>query len=186
MLDHLLRVARRARWRVARWLGPSERARWDVPDVGLSLDEFFDVLSNRRRRLAIRLVDGAARAGDGYLAKRELVTQIAALETGKRPGRVSRSERKRAYSGLHQWHLEPLDEAGLIEYYPDHDVVCATEATAPVAAYLRASAAAVGGETTAAEATIAAEAAAAGDDSPAAGPEGEQPDQRAAEEAVEA
>jgi len=91
--------------------GPSE------PDI--SHDECFDLLSNHRRRYALRyLQQNGERATIG-----ELSDQIAAWENGIGAEEVSYDQRKRVYTSLQQVHLPRLDEADVIAYDDRQGVV---------------------------------------------------------------
>lgn len=78
----------------------------------LSEDDLFDMLSNRRRRDVIDLLEGRTQA----LELGTMATRIAARENEIEETAVSREERKRVYTALQQSHLPKMDAAGLIEF----------------------------------------------------------------------
>lgn len=88
-------------------------------DVELTEDDLFDVLSNRRRRYAVHLLE---REGEsvrlGAMAER-----IAAWENGIEHHAVSCAQRKRVYTALQQIHLPQMDEAGVVDFDDRRGVV---------------------------------------------------------------
>ncbi len=84
-----------------------------IPDEQRSWrDEAFDLLSNHRRRFALRhLQRNGERAELGELAER-----VAAWENGTSVREVSADERKRVYTSLQQVHLPRMDETGIVEF----------------------------------------------------------------------
>ena len=91
--------------------GPSE------PDI--SRDECFDLLSNHRRRYALRYLQ---QNGDSATIG-ELSDQIAAWENGIGTEEVSYDQRKRVYTSLQQVHLPRMDDAEVIAYDDREGVV---------------------------------------------------------------
>jgi hypothetical protein len=89
----------------------------DDPPAGsrtdpLSKDVLFDLLSNWRRREALRYLEangGEADLGDvaEYVAAKENDTVVEAL---------SSRQRKRVYIGLYQSHLPKMDDAGVVDF----------------------------------------------------------------------
>ena len=89
--------------------GP-DRAR--EPDVHLSTDDVFGLLSNHRRRFALHhLKQNGEHADLGELAER-----VAAWENGTAVEEVSSAERKRVYTSLQQFHLPKLDDKQVVEF----------------------------------------------------------------------
>lgn len=82
-----------------------ERAEQSVP-----ADTLFEVLSNRRRRLAIQVL----READSPMDIGTLATQIAARENDIDPAAVTHRQRKSVYTALHQNHLPKLTDAGFV------------------------------------------------------------------------
>lgn len=83
----------------------------DEPSLSVTIGELVDLLSNERRRTALRLL-----REEGELPLRDLATGIAAAETGKSSVEVTYRERKRVQTGLSQFHLPKLATAGFVEY----------------------------------------------------------------------
>lgn len=77
----------------------------------LSKEEVFDLLSNERRRYALRYL---WRNG-GPVEVGELAEAVAAREEGKDVEEVTRSERKRVYVALQQSHIPRMKEVELVE-----------------------------------------------------------------------
>lgn len=70
----------------------------------------FAVLSNRRRRLVVRML----REVDTPLDIGTLAVRIAAREHGVEPTAVTHRQRKSVYTSLHQNHLPKLADAGFV------------------------------------------------------------------------
>ena len=94
------------------------------PEPEITEDELFDVLSNRRRRYAVHLLERE----DEPLRLGPLAEQIAAWENGIEPYAVSSAQRKRVYTALQQIHLPRMDEAGIVAFDDRAGLVEATEA----------------------------------------------------------
>lgn len=80
----------------------------------LAFDRAFEVLSNRRRRIAI---DCLAAAGEPVDLRR-LSTLVAATENDVEPDEVTTAQRKRAYTALRQTHLPLLDAYEVVTFDP--------------------------------------------------------------------
>lgn len=78
----------------------------------LSKDDLFHILSNSRRRDALRYLTGY----DGPVSMGDLATQVAAWEHNTTVEWLTSQERKPVYIALYQNHLPKLSEHGLIEY----------------------------------------------------------------------
>ena len=78
----------------------------------ISTDELFALLSNGRRRRALRLLS----ENDGALKLRELATTIAAEENGLDPVEVDYTQRKRLYTSLYQSHLPRMERSGVVTH----------------------------------------------------------------------
>ncbi len=94
---------------------PSSETRAD-----LSLDDVFELLSNRRRRAVLRHLRTTA---DEETTLDELATRIAAEENGIDIPQVTSKQRKRVYVSLYQGHLSKLDDCGIIEYQKSRGTV---------------------------------------------------------------
>jgi len=103
--------------------GPGTDAETET-DPEITDDDLFDVLSNRRRRYAVHLLERE----DGPLRLGPLAEQIAAWEHGIDVGAVSCAQRKRVYTALQQIHLPRMDEAGIVAYDDRAGIVEPTEA----------------------------------------------------------
>lgn len=82
-------------------------------EAGLTIDDTFSVLSNRRRRKVLQFLkrdEGAA------MTVRDLSELIAADENETTRNELNYNERKRVYTSLHQNHLPKMADLGLIDY----------------------------------------------------------------------
>lgn len=80
------------------------------PTIGASTADAVNVLKNQRRRHVIDILADA----DGPMTVSDLAEQLAARENDKPRRQLSSDERKRAYVGLYQHHLDILEDAGAI------------------------------------------------------------------------
>lgn len=101
-------------------------------DDGLSRDEIFTALSNRRRRNVIAYLK---QNGDDARV-RDIAEQLAAWENDLEIVEVSYKQRKRVYTALHQSHLPKLASNGFIAYEPDRGLVSLTEGSKQLDVYL--------------------------------------------------
>lgn len=82
----------------------------EVSSQTADADLVFDALSNRRRRLVVRVLREAAEPLDiGALS-----TRVAAYENEIDPNAVTHRQRKSVYTSLHQNHLPQLTDAGFV------------------------------------------------------------------------
>ena len=81
------------------------------------LNEYYHLLSNRRRRLVIARV--VVLDPGGSIEVKPLARQIAGVEVGSDPEAVPGSQYDAVYNGLIQSHLGALADAGIIVYEPD-------------------------------------------------------------------
>lgn len=96
------------------------RTRFDNErSMTLSTDEKYAILSNRRRRIAIRTLHN----NQGRLAVRELAEVIVADEKDMDPSQVSYEEQRGVYHTLIRTHLPRLEKAGLVNYDPDENTI---------------------------------------------------------------
>lgn len=84
----------------------------DADDGKLSRDEVFEVLSNRRRRFTLHYLQ---QNGDGAELG-DVADQVAAWENGKSVREVASDERKTVYTSLQQFHLDKMEEKGVVEF----------------------------------------------------------------------
>lgn len=93
----------------------------------------FEALGNSRRR---RVLLSLSRT-HGELTVDELAIEIAAIENTIDPSKVGSDERTSVYITLIQSHLETLDEVGAVDYDDRSKTVASTDATEPLAEYIR-------------------------------------------------
>lgn len=84
-----------------------------------SLDDLFDLLSNRRRRHLLRCLDEY----DDPMALADLADEIAAKEYDAPITETSAKEVKRIYVSLYHNHVPKLEEAGIVRYSQERDLV---------------------------------------------------------------
>lgn len=78
---------------------------------GISPPEIFEMLGNKRRRLAIAVIAD----NYGMIEFRDLVRQVAILESGQPPEEIDRELRESIKNSLYQTHLPQLNRAGVID-----------------------------------------------------------------------
>lgn len=111
----------------------------DTPDETTSLavpmepNVAFDAIGNSRRRRVVLSLSRASKA----VPTNELAVEIAAIENAIDPSKVGSDERTSVYIALTQQHLETLDEVGVVDYDDRSKTVTATDATEPLAEYIR-------------------------------------------------
>ncbi|OYR79401.1 hypothetical protein EXE41_17910 [Halorubrum sp. SD690R] len=96
-------------------------------------DVAFDAIGNSRRRRVVLSLSRASKA----VPTNELAVEIAAIENAIDPSKVGSDERTSVYIALTQQHLETLDEVGVVDYDDRSKTVTATDATEPLAEYIR-------------------------------------------------
>jgi len=101
--------------------------------VSLSEDTVFELLSNRRRRLAIH----ALKRADGGVSVSELSTRVTAWERGVDPESVDYQDRRTVHTTLTRSHLPMLDENGVVEYDAESDLVESTAVLDDLEVYVR-------------------------------------------------
>lgn len=79
------------------------------PSEDLEAEDIHDVLSNRRRRLVMGVLQE-----EGQASVRELSERIGAIESGENP--PPRKVKQSVYVSLLQTHLPKLDELGIVDY----------------------------------------------------------------------
>lgn len=85
----------------------------DNDGAGLSKDQIFEMLSNRRRRLVLHYLK---RNGEGPVDLRTLVDAVSSWEYETPADELPWKKRKRVYTALRQSHLPKLADIGAIEY----------------------------------------------------------------------
>lgn len=98
----------------------------------LTQNDVFEVLRNRRRRFALH----ALKRADEPLTVSDLSNRVTAWEQGVDPEEVVHEDRRHVHSALRRTHLPKLDEADVVEYDPDSNVVRPTEAFADLDIYM--------------------------------------------------
>lgn len=99
---------------------------------GLSKNEAFKMLSNRRRRYALHHL----KRTDGPSTLGELAERVAAWENGVAVDDVAAAERKSVYISLHQTHLPKLEDIGVVAYDRDESLVHLSRNAAALAVHL--------------------------------------------------
>lgn len=84
---------------------------FDMPSTHSKRENIFTLLSNPRRRYAVR----ACQQLETPIELGELAEYVAAKECGKSISKVSSEERRRAYTSLQQVHIDKLERAEVIE-----------------------------------------------------------------------
>lgn len=90
----------------------------EPPATSLSQDVIHDLLGNQRRRMVLDLLDDCEVWDLGRLAE-----YVAARENDTLPDRVDSQQRKRAYVGLYQCHLDRLDDRDVVDYNKARGIV---------------------------------------------------------------
>lgn len=101
--------------------------------IPLAPAKVFEALSNRRRRLVLCSLSRTrddVRVGD-------VAIEIAAIENGVAPDQVTHNQRASVYIALTQRHLPKLDEIGAVAYNDRSKEVGPTNATGPLARFIR-------------------------------------------------
>jgi predicted transcriptional regulator len=101
-------------------------------ETGLSNDDLYEVLADKRRRYAIHYLKQCREP----VSVRELAEQVAAWENAKSVDALRSQERKRVYIALYQSHLPSLDEAGLVHYDEDASTVALADVFDDLKIYL--------------------------------------------------
>lgn len=84
-----------------------------------TLDATFDVLSNRRRREALRCLA----AHDEPMALADLADEVAVAERGGPITDIPAEAVKRVYVSLYHTHVPNLENAGFVRYDQERDLV---------------------------------------------------------------
>lgn len=92
-------------------------------DAPLSIDETFEILKNKRRRIVLEYL----KETDGQVKLSELADHVTALENDTDISSITSTERKRVYVGLYQFHLPKMSDMGVIDYDQDRGDITLTE-----------------------------------------------------------
>jgi len=98
----------------------------------LSKEEIFDVLQNQRRRYVLEYLNRF----DEPVSLSDLATQVAAWEYGTQVEEVTNDQKKRVYTTLQQTHLDRMEDAGIIDYDADANLISRTPHTEELTVYL--------------------------------------------------
>lgn len=102
------------------------------PAGGLSNDDVFDFLIDKRRRYVLHYLKQRREP----VSVRELSEQVAAWENDKPIETLTSQERKRVYIALYQSHLSTMDDNGLVEYDRDRGMVELADAVSEIDIYM--------------------------------------------------
>lgn len=91
----------------------------EAAEPTLTADQIFRLLRNERRRTVLRHL----RREGGTVHVRDLAEQAAAREHDTPVRALTSAERERVSVSLYHSHLPKLDDAGVVEYDRDRDVV---------------------------------------------------------------
>lgn len=100
---------------------------------GISRDDLFEILSNRRRRQVIQFLEQQA---DGRADLSDVVDRVAARENETGVEGLSYDDRKSVHISLYQHHAPKMDEAGVIDYDERTGEMRLTEAAGNLTGYL--------------------------------------------------
>lgn len=98
----------------------------------LPLDQVFEILKNKRRRLVLHYLDD----NDGESSLSDLAEHIAAIENDTTVKAISSTQRKRVYVGLYQCHLPKMDDMNIIDFDQNRGTVVLSENAEQVKSYL--------------------------------------------------
>jgi len=101
--------------------------------IPMDPESAFNAIANsRRRRVLLSLSQSRRTIPAGNLA-----VEIAAIENAVDPSKIGSDKRTSVYISLTQSHLETLDECGAVEFDNRSKTVSPTDATEPLAEYIR-------------------------------------------------
>jgi hypothetical protein len=106
--------------------GSAESAAADVTDGSFdepTEHEIYEILSNQRRRYALRALSGTPSG----VSLGTLADQVAAWENDTTVEDVSTDQRKRVYTALQQSHLPKMERTGMVRFDQDAARVLPTE-----------------------------------------------------------
>lgn len=86
----------------------------------LSLDTVLELLANQRRRFALYTL---LTADSPSVEFETLIEDVATLEAALTDQALTRERYQDAAADLYQWHLPVLEDVGVIEYDPRHDLI---------------------------------------------------------------
>ncbi|WP_226012188.1 DUF7344 domain-containing protein [Halomicrobium salinisoli] len=105
--------------------GDADDAQTDARDAARedTLDAYFTVLSNQRRRLALDCLQEY----ETPIALADLADEVAVREYDSPVTEIPAEEVKEIYVSLYHVHVPRLEDAGLAEYDQDDDLVTLLE-----------------------------------------------------------
>lgn len=113
--------------------GPQSQPGSESPTADdLPLDQVFEILKNRRRRLVLHYLD----ENDGESSLSDLAEHIAAIENNTTVKAISSTQRKRVYVGLYQCHLPKMDDMNIIDFDQNRGTVVLSANAEQVKSYL--------------------------------------------------
>lgn len=86
----------------------------------LSLDTVLDLLVNQRRRFALYSL---LNADDPSVEFQTLIEDVTTLEAALTDRALTRERYQDLAADPYQWHLPVLEDVGIIEYDPRHDLI---------------------------------------------------------------
>lgn len=95
-------------------------------------DTVHDVLANKHRRYAIDCLQKY----DEPLTLADLANEVSARENGTRVTDIPAEEMKDVYMELYHVHVPKMEEAGIVAYDQDRDLVTLTENADQLTPYL--------------------------------------------------
>lgn len=99
---------------------------------GVTEDDLFTLLSNRRRRFAVHLL----KHENQPVEIGEMATKIAAWENNIAENEVTGKDRKRVYTALQQSHLPTMDDAGIVSFNKERGIIDPEPALEDIELYL--------------------------------------------------
>jgi hypothetical protein len=100
--------------------GTGSSDRWEQSTATAVRDELFDVLSNSRRRYVLHYLK--QRNGE-RVDLSELSTLVTAWEKRIAPEKIDYADRKSVHTALAQFHLPKMDDAGVVNFHSQRNIV---------------------------------------------------------------
>jgi len=91
--------------------GETESEAREAATDSLPLDQVFEILKNRRRRLVLEYLQDREQVSLGEIAE-----HVAADENDTTVKQITSKERKCAYVGLYQCHLPKMDDMDVVDF----------------------------------------------------------------------
>lgn len=109
---------------------PNEPSSLAIP---MDPERAFTAIANSRRRRVLLSLSQSSRG----ISAGDLAVEIAAIEHAIDPSKVGSTKRTTVYVSLIQTRLEKLDQSGAVAYDGRSKTVTPTDATEPLAEYVR-------------------------------------------------